>query len=400
MCIMEELILISRDKIENISSDFKRYLFAELDWKQRLIGVKGARGTGKSTLVLQWLKENPLRHSEKIYISLDDLFFSTNSLVQTATTLYKKGLRLLVLDEVHKYPTWHQEIKNLYDRYSDLQIVFTGSSIIDLSKSMGDLSRRALMYELYGLSYREFLWMRHKIQFLPLTFFELLQEDTDWMSVFLRDFRPYQYWDDYLSFGYYPFALEDEVHFHSRLRQVVRMTVEYDMAELRGFDIRHAKKMLQLITVIAQQVPFKPNISSLAAKTNLHRNSIVNYLYFLQEARLIDQLLIQGNSVTTLQKPEKIYLDNPNLLFALSEKDPNIGTLRETFVNNQLKVRHRLSVPSKGDFMVDNNIVLEVGGKSKSKAQIADLSKAYIVKDGIDFPLGNVIPIWMMGFLY
>jgi predicted AAA+ superfamily ATPase len=333
-------------------------------------------------------------------LSLDDLYFSKKTLLETAQELYKKGLKLLILDEVHKYPNWHLEIKNLHDRYADLQIIFTGSSIIDISKSIGDLSRRALMYELVGLSYREYLWMVHDMKFPAMSLSELLSGKQNIMDAFPKNFLPYRYWDTYLSNGYYPFSMQDEVHFHRRLRQIVRMIVEYDMAELKGFDIRHAKKMLQLIVVLAQQVPFKPNIVKLAEKTNLHRNSILSYFHYLQEARLIDQLYPQGTSIATLQKSEKIYIDNTNLLFALSEKSPNPGSVRETFVNNQLRVKHRLTIPVKGDFAVDDAIVFEVGGKSKTQKQIQHLASAYIIKDGLDYPIGNAIPIWMLGFLY
>ena len=397
---MEELIQISRSQIERVGTDFKRYLYHNIDWSQQLIGIKGSRGTGKTTLLLQWLRQHPLGHGEKIYLSLDDLYFMNHSLIEAATGLYNKGLKLLVLDEVHKYKNWHIEIKNLYDRYPDLQLIFTGSSIIDLSQNVGDLSRRALMYELAGLSYREYLHMTYGFEFPSLSLDDVLSRDKQFMDIFPKTFRPYQYWNDYLSIGYYPFSAVDQINFHQRLRQIVRMVVEFDMAELKGFDIRHAKKMLQLLVVLAQQVPFKPNIVKLAEKTNLHRNSILNYLYYLQEARLIDQLYPQGNSIATLQKSEKIYLDNTNLMFALSEDQPKMGTVRETFVNNQLRVRHRLTIPSRGDFAVDNAYVFEVGGYSKTQQQIQDLPHAFIVKDGLDFPIGNVVPIWMLGFLY
>lgn len=397
---MEELISNSRSQITKTDDNFRRFLFDEIDWDQRLIGVKGARGTGKTTLLLQSLKKSEYPFSQKLYFSLDDLYFTRNTLIGTVADLYKKGIKVIVLDEVHKYPTWSREIKNLYDRYRDLKILFTGSSIVDISTQEGDLSRRALMYELPGLSFREFLELKHGLVFTAIKFKDILTAQQDVMDHFPPDFKPYRFLDDYLQKGYYPFFAEDEKNYHLRLRQLVRLIVEYDMAELKGFDVRHAKKMLQLLSVVAQQVPFKPNITKLSQKTGIHRNSIVNYLYFLKEARLIDLLTAAGKSVAVLQKPEKIYLDNTNLLFTLSDEKPEIGTVREVFVNNQLRKAHQVQIPEKGDFLVDNSTTLEVGGKGKTQKQIENTENSYLVRDGIEVPFGNTLPLWIFGFLY
>jgi uncharacterized protein len=250
--------------------DFKRFLYNNISWKNRLIGIKGARGTGKTTMLLQWLKEQKMPAHKAAYFSLDDLYFTQHSLKETVEIFYKQGGKILVLDEVHKYKNWSKEIKNSYDFYPDLKIVFTGSSIIDISKQEGDLSRRALMYELPGLSYREYLAMKKIITFPAIGLTELIKDAAKIKKQFPKNFRPLAHFNDYLIYGYYPFVLEDTASIHQRINQLVRTIVEFDMAELKDFDIRNAKKLLQLIYVIAQQVPFKPNITALATKTGIH----------------------------------------------------------------------------------------------------------------------------------
>lgn len=397
---MEELLELSDRLISNVSLNFKRYLYNTINWNNRLIGIKGARGIGKSTLLLQRLKELKLSKKQVAYFSLDEMYFTANSLLEIAKNFYLLGGKVLVLDEVHKYPTWAREIKNLHDRYEDLQIVFTGSSIIDIAKQEGDLSRRALMYELKGLSYREYLEYQHQLVLPSLTLKELLVADVDWRERYPKDFKPLVWFKDYLQFGYYPFYKNDVINYHKLLRQLVRTIVEYDMAEMKGFDIRQAKKMLQLLYVVSQQVPFKPNINNLAQKTGIHRNSINNYLFFLQEARLLFLLYYNGISTAILQKPEKIYMENPNLLYALSENTPSEGTVRETFFNNQLQVNHQVNHSAETDFMIDGKYSFEIGGKNRSNAQISDLKDAWTVKADLEYPVGRAIPLWLFGFLY
>ncbi|MFC4872053.1 ATP-binding protein [Negadavirga shengliensis] len=397
---MEELLELSEEKILNTALSFKRHLFSRINWTNRLIGIKGARGTGKTTLVLQWLKELNLKKNETVYVSLDDLYFTANTLLTTVRKFRQHGAKIVVLDEVHKYPNWAKEIKNLYDRYTDLKIIFTGSSVIDISRQEGDLSRRALIYELKGMSYREFLDFQYEKRLPVFTLEQLLDPGLNLRTQFDEDFKPLEFFQEYLEYGYYPFFKEDKGGYLQRLRQLVRFIVEYDMAELKGFDIRHAKKMLQLLYVVAQSVPFKPNINKLAEKTGIHRNSINNYLYFLHEAKLVELLHQAGSSMATLQKPEKIYMENTNLLFALSESPPSKGTVREVFFNNQLSGQYKVTHSPVTDFEVDNKYSFEIGGQSKGRKQIASLSKAWVVKDDLEYPVGNALPLWIFGFLY
>jgi len=397
---MITLLEQSERLVSNVSLDFKRYLFDFIKWENRLIGIKGARGTGKTTLLLQWIKEQNLPTEKAAYFSLDDLYFTKNSLKETVSQFYKNGGLILVLDEVHKYKNWSQEIKNCYDFFPDLKIIFTGSSIIDITKQEGDLSRRALLYELVGLSFREYLKMLKIIDLPVFSIDDLLFNSAEIKKKIPKDFRPLNYFGKYLNYGYYPFGLEDTSSVHQRINQLIRTIVEIDMAELQDFDIRNAKKLLQLIYVIAQQVPFKPNISNLAIKTRIHRNSLNNYLYYLEKAKVISLLFPTGNSIATLQKPEKIVLNNTTLLNALSEEKPLIGTVRETFFVSQLLTFHKVKLSKQADFIVNDKYTFEIGGKSKGQKQIEGIENAWIVKDDIELPLLNTIPLWLIGLLY
>ncbi|MBA3899380.1 MAG: AAA family ATPase [Bacteroidetes bacterium] len=397
---MESIIEQSANLIENTTMGFQRYLHGQIGWKNRLIGIKGARGTGKTTMLLQYLKSLNLPETKAAYFSLDDLYFTQNSLKETAIAFYKAGGEILVLDEVHKYPTWAQEIKNLYDFYPKLHIIFTGSSIIDISKQQGDLSRRALVYELPGLSFREFLLIK-EIADLPAIKLEAFLEAPEKIKKLLpKDFRPLEHLKEYLQYGYYPFILEGRETVHQKINQLIRTIVEYDMAELKDFDIRNARKLLQLVYVIAQQVPFKPNLSALAEKTNIHRNSLNNYLHFLEQGRILSLLYPKGQSVAVLQKPEKIFLNNTNLQFALAEENINIGTVRETYFLSQLYPMHKLNMPPQGDFLVNNKYTFEIGGKNKDGKQIKGLENSWIVRDDMEYPVGKALPLWAFGLGY
>ncbi|MBB5436946.1 hypothetical protein HDC92_000610 [Pedobacter sp. AK017] len=397
---MEAILQKSDSLVQLVNLEFKRYLFHQVKWNNRLIGIKGARGTGKTTLILQHLKELNLKPTQAAYFTLDDLYFTTNSLVETAEQFYRGGGKFLFLDEVHKYEGWSRHIKNLYDFYPDLKIIFTGSSIIDIAREEADLSRRALMYDLQGLSYREYLSFMNVLSVPAFTVDELLNPERSWRSTFPAGFRPLQYFNDYLRQGYYPFFTEDPETLSDRLQQLIRIIVEYDMAELHDFDIRNARKMLQLFYVLATNVPYKPNITELAKKSTVHRNTINNYLSFLEQARLIRQLYPTGISMATLQKPEKIYLDNTNLAYALSDIEPNEGNLRETFFASQLAAKYKLNYTPTGDFMVNGKWTFEIGGKNKSKKQLVGIQDAYRVIDDVEFPVNDALPLWLFGFLY
>ncbi|WP_288369720.1 AAA family ATPase [uncultured Algoriphagus sp.] len=396
---MEELLEISYSLIGRTSLSFERYLKDKIAWDEKLIGIKGARGTGKTTLILQYLKRKKDEGFQVTYFSLDELFFLENSLVETAKAFYQNGGKILALDEVHKYPGWSREIKNLHDRYSDLQIIFSGSSIIDISKVEGDISRRAIIYELHGLSFREYLLFKKNLVLPLLSLEQIVSSTNDLRSFFPNDFKPISFFKEYLVTGYFPFSGKNEDLYFQKLRQMIRTIVEYDMAEIKGFDIRNGKKLLQLLYIVAQQVPFKPNLSSLASKTSIHRNSLSLYLQYLAEARLLELLYPEGISVSTLQKPEKIFINNTNYLFALAEKSPEIGSVREIFFQSQIKVNHQINYSKTVDFLVDKSFHFEIGGKNKSRKQLIS-EDHFLVKDDLEYPVGQNIPLWVFGFLY
>lgn len=397
---MNELLDRSNALIQGVSLDFQRSLLEEVRWNNRLIGIKGARGTGKTTLLLQWLKLRNQPADKAAYFTLDDLYFTTHSLRELAREFYLNGGKILVLDEVHRYPNWSMEIKNLYDLYPDLRIVFTGSSVVDITRQEADLSRRALMYELPGLSYREFLAVSGAGVFPVLDLSQLCADASIYRSAFPTFFHPLEAFNRYLRIGYYPIFLEDEMVVQQRIRQMVRVIIENDMSAVKDFDLRNSGKLLQLLYILSQQVPFKPNLTDLAAKTGIHRNTLNTYLYYLEQARLIHLLRPAGITDGVLQKPEKIYLDNPSVLFALAESEPNKGNLRETFFLSQLKTNHQVRAVAMGDFLVDNKFTFEIGGKSKTEKQVRGLASAFIVKDDIEWPIGKAIPLWMFGMLY
>lgn len=397
---MEELLLKSSNLVDVTEMAFCRFLLKEIRWDQRLIGIKGSRGTGKTTLILQRIKTMGLKPTEAAFLSLDDLFFTSHNLVQTAEAFHRQGGKFLFLDEVHRYPNWAQEIKNLYDFYPGLSIVFTGSSILDINRQQGDLSRRVRMYELPCLSFREYLETKKVGSFSPFTMDAILHDSEAIKSAFPTDFRPYAWFGDYLRMGCFPFFLEDEVDYGIRIQQTIRTIVEIDLPQLQAFDSRTSRKLLQLFHVLATQVPFKPNLSKLAETVGIHRNSILPYLELLEKAKLIRLVGAEGKHLGTMTKPEKLFLDNSNFAFSVGFGSGNMGTIRELFFANQVSFLHQLKVAKAGDFLIDDKYTMEIGGGNKKFIQIANLPNSFLVKDTLEYPMGKAIPIWVFGFLY
>lgn len=400
MLKMEALEQKSKIIAASISLEFIRSFYDTVDWDSRLIGIVGARGTGKTTMILQYLKNHFASSDEAIYLTLDDIYFTNNTLLDVIERFRHRGGKHIFLDEVHKYPNWAIEIKNIYDYYKDIKIVFTGSSIIDLLKQEVDLSRRAVMYELPGLSFREYLAFSGIADLPSFSLHEILTNHNHISATIVSQIKPLKYFDDYLSFGYYPFYTESPSTYHLRLEQVVRMIIEVELQFIDGFDVQKSRKIYQLLYILASNVPFKPNISKLSEKIGIHRNTLVNYIHYLEKARLINSLSATGKSISTLQKPEKIFLENPNLSYVLAPEFVNKGTLRETFLLNQLKFNHNISLPKVGDFLIDEKITIEVGGRGKSNKQIEGLENAYIASDELEIGSFNKIPLWLFGFMY
>ncbi len=389
---MEELIAIYRELLSKVNTRFVRYLHGNIDWNARLIAIIGARGVGKTTLLLQHIKLNKIEN-ESLYVSADNIFFSKNSLFELAGIFYKYGGKFFFIDEVHKYRNWSQEIKNIYDSYPGLQIVFTGSSILDVYKGFGDLSRRTLAYALYGLSFREFLLFEEGIEVNPARLGQIIEN-----RIVINIEKPLPSFKKYLEYGYYPFYKEGQ--FNLRLNALINAVLEVDIPkyiEMRSSTIDKLKMLLQ---IIAESAPFKPNMSKIAEMIQVSRNILPDYFSYLERTKMI--LLLKNNTkgIRALGKLEKVYLDNTNLMNVLSPQKRDIGNIRETFFINQVSAGHTCTSPANGDFLVDDNYLFEVGGKNKARKQIAGLKNAFLVKDDIEYGYGNIIPLWYFGLLY
>lgn len=398
---MEELIEKFRRKLGYVRTDFIRSLVDEINWETRLIGIKGARGVGKTTLLLQYIKQKGALHVDvSLYVSLDSIWFSKNSLVDLADSFVKRGGRFLYLDEVHKYPNWSQELKNIYDDYPELHIVFTGSSLLEILNARADLSRRAVVYTMQGLSFREYLCIETGLNFERYSLEQLLQDHVEISTEIIQRVSPIRYFDSYLKHGYYPFYKEELNLYYTKLEEVILMMLEIELPLLRGMDLGYVNKIKQLLLIISESVPFTPNIVKLSEKIGVARGTMLVYFHYLSEIGLTINLNKDANGVSKLQKPLKVYLENTNLMYALSPLAANIGNKRETFFANQLGYLHRIEFIEKGDFLVDGKFVFEVGGKDKTQKQIKFARNGFVAADDIEFGFQNRIPLWLFGFLY
>ena len=389
---MENLYGLFRGLIERTDTTYLRYLHSEVEWNSRLTAIVGARGVGKTTMLLQHIK---LHHnlSDTLYVNADDLYFSENKLFDLASTFYKNGGKHLFIDEIHKYSQWSKEVKMMYDYFSDMQIVFTGSSILDIYKGSDDLSRRALTYKLSGMSLREYLNMSQGLQLPAYSLEDIVKNKVELSGIA----HPLPLFKDYLQGGYYPFY--KEVGYSDRLRNVINLTLETDIPIYANMSVSTAKKMKQLLYIITQSAPFKPNFTKIAQMIDVHRNQVVDFLFYLEKAGIISQLRNSTMGVRLLGKVEKVYLNNPNLIHAIVEGTPNIGNIRETLFFNQMEVKNSVSSSDVADFTI-GNYTFEVGDKNKSQNQIAGMDNAYVVKDDIEYGYMNVIPLWAFGFNY
>ena len=399
---MEELFEKYLQKLNFISTGFVRGIINEIKWDARLIGIKGARGVGKTTLLLQYikLKLNAEPKSSILYASLDNIWFSNNSLFNLADTFAKSGGKYLFLDEVHKYRNWAQELKNIYDDFPQLKVVFTGSSLLEILNGRADLSRRAIIYHMQGLSYREYLALNYNIYFDPFSLTDILENHISISEKITEKIKPLQYFSSYLKHGYYPFYKEIPELYFIRLQEVINMMLEIELPLLRGVDLAYVIKIKQLLLIISESAPFIPNVSKLSDKIVINRSTLLLYLHYLEEIGLTNNLFKTAGGISKLQKPSKIFLENTNLMYAMAPKHTNMGNVRETFFANQLACLHEINYSEKGDFLVNEKYVFEIGGKDKKEAQIKDLKNAFIVADNIEFGFKNKIPLWMFGFMY
>ncbi len=335
-----------------------------------------------------------------MYISLDNLFFTENRLIDFVDDFVSRGGEHLFVDEVHKYKDWSIELKNIYDYYPQLKLVFTGSSLLEILNSRADLSRRALVYNIQGLSFREFLEFKHKQILKSYSLNEILDNHIQIALDIVKKVKPLKYFSEYLKIGYFPFYSNDEILYYKRLQEIINMILEVELPMLRNTDISIINKIKQLLFILSQTVPFKPNISALAKKIQVTRKTILIYLNYLSDAGILNLINKDSYGVSLLQKPEKLYLENTNYMYAIKNSLPNIGSVREVFFLNQVSNNHNITYPNKGDFLVDEKYIFEIGGKSKKKKQIKNIPDSYIVADDIEFGVDNKIPLWLFGFMY
>lgn len=390
-----------QQKLRYISTDFVRSEMNEINWNARLIGIKGARGIGKTTLLLQYIKLHLSdKLNETLYVSLDTTWFNNHSLIDLVRDFERKGGKYLFLDEVHKYEGWAQELKNSYDDYPALKIVFTGSSLLEILNARADLSRRAVVYTMQGFSFREYIAIETGVVFDRVSLSHLLENHTGIARKINEKIKPFQYFESYLKHGYYPFYREQPDLYLMRLGEVVNMMLEIELPLLRNVELAYIGKIKQLLSIIAESVPFVPNVSKLSEKLNINRATLLTYLHYLGEIGLTHNLFKEANGISRLQKPSKMYLENTNLAYLLARENVNKGNLRETFFANQLSHRHKIHYTEKGDFLVDEKFTFEIGGKDKTNKQIESLANAFIVSDNIEYGFQNKIPLWLFGFLY
>jgi len=384
--------------LQNTSLKYKRYFFDKVNFDEKLIGIIGDRGIGKTTFLLQYLKELNIPLSKKMYINAEYIQMSNIDLLDYTTEFNKKGGEVLVIDEVHKYNDFEKHLKLIYD-FLDIKVLFSGSSAIKLEHSKADLSRRAILYKFNGLSFREFLELKLNKNFPKFTLDDILTNHIDIAFDLTQNFKPYEYFNEYLEYGYYPFYFDKMQDYYIKLNETINATIEFDLSHIFNIEPKFTIKLKQLVSLICQSKPYELNISNLSQKIGINRNTLYQYIYYLSRGKVFNILHQVSKGDNIFNKPSKIYLSNTNLNYAYCDKQEN-GTIRENFFVNQLKESHTIHYSKIGDFLIDEKYIVEVGGKSKKFKQIKNIENSFIVIDDIEIGSGNKIPLYLFGFLY
>lgn len=397
---LDQILSIYSRRLQGTPEGFKRYLIDKIDWRDNLIAIKGAKGTGKTTMLLQHIKESFTDKDKALYLSLDNLWFETHSINDLIEYHYTHGGTHLFLDEVHYYPKWKTLIKNINDDYPGLHVVYIGSSMLKIDSGVADLSRRQLPYTLHGMSFREYLLYEGLAEMEPISLDLLLRDHRRIAEDILSNgMKILPAFGEYLRYGYYPFYKSVYSGFEIRLQQVVNHVLENDYPIIEGVEQSTIRKTKKMFMILAEQVPQTPNMSNLYNELETDRNQGLKMLYALEKAGLLALLSDKPKHIDKLSRPEKIFMDNSNLMYAYAMA-PNIGTVRETFFLSQLAVDHSVTYPAKGDFLVDGKYLFEVGGRKKSFEQIKDVADSYLAVDDTEIGHHNRIPLWMFGLLY
>lgn len=396
---MEKVYILHQQLLNNLKPIFRREYIDEVNWDESGVAIMGARGVGKTTLMLQHIKERFKSSSTALYISMDHIMVQEHSLYEIAEYHSNNGGTHLFVDEIHKYAGWSTYLKSIYDTYPKLKVIVSGSSMLQLYKSKADLSRRYISYELRGLSYREYLEIEHKVTLNSYSLEEVLENHIEITHEINEKVNPFQDFKSYLKHGYYPIYMKGTKTYGEKLQNVLNTILEIDIPYVTGVQVQNVHKIKKLISIIAKSVPFQPNITKLAAALELNRTTLYQYIDYLIRARIITAVNSPGKSYTVMNKPDKIYLHNTNIAYSFGERSVNIGSIRETFFLNQLAVNHTVSTAKKGDFTVDDHYIFEIGGSNKDYKQIAGLKNSFIAADEMPIGFGNKVPLWLFGFL-
>lgn len=398
---METLYNKHKILISNVSLRIVRDVMNKISWDKQLVGIRGSRGVGKTTLMRQYIRQKyGTRAGEALYCVMDSMYFTNHTLLDLAEHFHQMGGKHLFLDEVHKYPTWSKEVKEIIDLWPDMKVTFTGSSLLQILNADADLSRRVLSYEMAGLSFREYLRFYKGIELPSYSLDEILAESDFICDSVCRVCTPLPLFNEYLRVGYYPFYDGNEVEYYSRIENVISFIIDQEVTLFCGVEPAYTRKLKAMLLYLSENLPYEVNIAKLASYLEINKTTVLSYLSFMDRAELVKLLYTDNKSVTKMQKPDKICIHNTNMLCALGTQT-NIGTLRECFVVNQLSNNHVVEYgKSNGDFKVDGKIIFEVGGRDKSFEQIANIKDSYILADSMEHPIGKKLPLWIIGLLY
>ena len=399
---MESLFKKQDRLVAVTSTEIIRQWANSINWDARLMAIRGPKGVGKTTMMLQYIKLNyKFLDRQVLYVSCEDKYFSNHSLLSLAEQFYLNGGRHLFLDEVHKYDDWSTEIKEIYDFYPTMRVVLSGSSLLSMTEGDADLARRCINHDIQGLSFREFLHFYKGIKMPVYPLEQVLENPAPLIEEMNKHGRPIALLKEYLKYGYYPYYLNNETDYHIAIQQVVNKIIDIELPRICGVDLNNTRKIKSLLTILCASVPFQVDITKLATQSGLKRDTIINYLSYLDKAKLIRLLYSDLKNIKRMQKPDKIYIDNTNLLNAWATTPIQIGTIRETFVANQLSVNHVVEFrKTDGDFLVDSKYTFEVGGDDKDFQQIANVADSFILADDMETAIGKKLPIWVVGFDY
>lgn len=386
------------NNLENTSLAYKRYMHTAFDMNEKLIGILGSRGVGKTTFMLQYLKELDLDFEKKLYISADHFYVNHYSLYEIAEAFSRQGGEVLAIDEIHKYQNFEQELKSIYDTFN-LKVIFSGSSAVRLQHARFDLSRRAMLYRVNGMSFREFIEFETGLSLATYTLEEILANHSQIAYDLKMQFKPFEYFRKYLEYGYYPFYKQNRNNYSQKLFEIINVVLESDLPIVFNIEPKNIFKLKKLIALLCMSKPYELNITKLAQKIEINRNTLYHYLSYLEAGSLIRTIRQHAKGDSIFVKPEKLYLNNTNLNHTYCQSH-DIGTLREGFFANQLSQSHYVAYALKGDFLIDEKYTVEIGGKGKSFEQIKDVDNAFVIADDIEIGSGNKIPLWLFGFMY